>query len=232
MLTRKTITYLPEKKLILLIPAGLSVDEINQLKILNSKIMVCNDNDIIKERLGISYCYHESLIPKLENYNLLMFIKNPYWRVLEIYLWKYLYHPPYDNSITKTFKKTIKRLYGTLDIGSEKENRFYVDPQNLGLTENYFICENFKSELQKWFKIEANSQPRKNVRIIRPTSSYDLSMETVSDFYDSESAEIIYKKHQKVFEKFGYDFYSYLDYHEPVKKIHVLHGDLVNKFEI
>ncbi len=147
-------------------------------------------------------------------------------------LWKYLYYESYGSSITKTFKKTIKKLYGTLDIGSEKENRLYVNPQNLNLTNNYFICENFQSEFKKWFNFEIEVQPRQNIRVNKPTSLYDLSMQSLSDFYDSESAEIVYNKHRKVFEKFNYDFYSYLDYHDPIRKIHVLHGDLVNKFEI
>lgn len=233
MITRKTITFLSDRNLILLTPAGLSIDELELIKILDPTIKVYGSNDdLINERKGISYMYYETLISKFENPNLLMFIKNPYWRILEVYLWKYLYYESYDSSITKTFKKTIKRLYGTLDIGSEKENRLYVGPQNLNLTDNFFICENFQTEFKKWFDLEVDINPRQNVRVNKPTSLYDLSMESLSDFYDSESAEIIYNKHQKVFEKFGYDFYSYLDYHDPMKKIHVLHGDLVNKFEI
>lgn len=232
MMTRKTITYLPEKKLILLTPGGLSLDEINPIKLLGPKVRVYNNDTLINERNGMSYCYYEDLIPKFDNFDLLMFIKNPYWRILEVYLWKYLYYESYGTTLTKTFKKTIKKLYSTLDIGSEKENRYYVSPQNFGLTENYFICENFQSEFKKWFDIEIDSDVRSNVRVNKPTSLYDLSMDTVSDFYDSESAEIIYEKHKKVFDKFGYDFYSYLDYHDPVRKIHVLHGDLTNKFEI
>ena len=233
MIIRKTITFLSDKNLILLTPAGLSIDELNLIKILDPTIKVYDDNDdLINERKGVSYMYYETLIPKFENPNLLMFIKNPYWRILEVYLWKYLYYESYDSSITKTFKKTIKRLYCTSDIGSERGNRLYVSPQNLNLTDNFFICESFQTEFKKWFNLEVEMKPRQNVRVNKPTSLYDLSMESLSDFYDSESAEIIYNKHQEVFEKFGYDFYSYLDYHNPVKKIHVLHGDLINKFEI
>lgn len=232
MINRKTITHLPDKKRILLIPAGLSFDELSPLKILDPKIKFYNDDEFLNEKSGISYCYYETLITKFENYDSLMFIKNPYWRILEIYLWKYLYHPSYGSTITKTFKKTIKRLYGTLDLGLEKENRIYVSPQNLDLTENFFVCENYKTEFNKWFGFEIDSVLRHNIRVQKPTSLYDSSLETFSDFYDSESAEIIYSKHEKVFDKFGYDFYSYLDYHNPIKKIHVLHGDLVNKFEI
>lgn len=232
MINRKTITHLPDKKRILLIPAGLSFDELSPLKILDPKIKFYNDDEFLNEKSGISYCYYETLIPKFENYDSLMFIKNPYWRILEIYLWKYLYHPSYGSTPTKTFKKTIKKLYGTLDLGLEKENRIYVSPQNLDLTENFFVCENYKTEFNKWFGFEIEPVHRHNIRVQKPTSLYDLSLETFSDFYDSESAEIIYNKHKKVFERFGYDFYSYLDHHDEVKKIHVLHGDLVNKFEI
>lgn len=232
MLTRKTITHLPDKKLILLIPAGLSFDELTPLKILDPKIKFYDGDEFLNEKNGISYCYYETLISRFENYDSLMFVKNPYWRILEIYLWKYLYQPCYGNTITKTFKKTIKRLYGSLDLGLEKENRIYVSPQDLNLTKNYFVCENYKSELKRWFNIETEVVPRSNVRLERPTSLYDFSIDTLSDFYDSESAEIIYEKNIKIFEKFGYDFYSYLDYHDPVRKIHALHGDLINKFEI
>lgn len=232
MITKKTITYLSDKNMVLLIPAGLSLDELEPIKILSPTIKVYHDDEFVKERRGISYMYYESLIPNFDNPELLMFVKNPYWRILEVYLWKYLYYESYGSSITKTFKKTIKKLYGTLDVGSEKENRLYVNPQNLNLTNNYFICENFQSEFKKWFSFEIEVQPRQNIRVNKPTSLYDLSMQSLSDFYDSESAEIVYNKHRKVFEKFNYDFYSYLDYHDPIRKIHVLHGDLVNKFEI
>ena len=105
MMTRKTITYLPEKKLILLTPGGLSLDEINPIKLLGPKVRVYNNDTLINERNGMSYCYYEDLIPKFDNFDLLMFIKNPYWRILEVYLWKYLYYESYGTTLTKTFKK-------------------------------------------------------------------------------------------------------------------------------
>jgi hypothetical protein len=63
-------------------------------------------------------------------------------------------------------------------------------------------------------------------------SNYLWSIENYSDFYDSETAEMVYQKHKDYFEKFNYDFYSYLDFYSPVEKVHVLHGKQSNIFHI
>lgn len=232
MIVKKRITYLPKKNMVLLIPPGLHPDETQGLLNLSPTVIRHKPDGSIKEKMGISESFTESLIPEFPDFKKLMFVKNPYWRTLEIYLRKYLYRVSYDNTITQTFKKTIEKLYGKSEIGSESENREFVLPQNLNLTENFFICENFVSELKRWFDVDINFEPRSNVGMIKKTSIYDLSMTTFSDFFDLECGEMIYEKNIEVFEKFGYDFYSYLDYHDPIRKIHVLHGNLTNKFEI
>lgn len=232
MIETKRITYLRDKKLVLLIPSGLSNQERSYFRELSPTIRKINKENEINEGFGVSQDFSEELLQDFQGFTKLMVIKNPYWRVLEIYLWNYLYRAQYGFFVTETFKKTIKRLYSQTEIGLEKENRYFVRPQNLNLTDNYFLCEDYIREYKKWFDIEITETPSQNTRMITNPPIYDLSMESVSDFYDSESAQIIYEKHQKIFEKFGYSFYSYLDFHNPVKKIHVLHGDLVNKFEI
>lgn len=232
MFERKRITYLKDKKLILLVPPGLSTDEMNELKFLDPTIRVYKDKGVYSERFGVSYKFDESLINDFPDFQKIMFIKNPYWRTLEIYLWQYLYRVSYGTDQTQSFKKTIKKLYEGDVSEMEYENKLYVSPQNISLTKNYFICENFGTELQKWFGNNLESIVRPNIRSIKPSSIYDLTMETASDFYDRECAEMVYEKNRQIFEEFNYDFYSYLDSHNPVKKIHALHGDPINKFEI
>ena len=231
MFETKRVTYLEDRKTVLLIPAGLSKEERVHLKNLKPTINKLNEQNEIIQGFGLSQDFSEDLLSDFQDYQKLMFIKNPYWRILEIYLWNYLYRVQYGFHLTQSFKKTIKRLYSQAEIGLEKENRYFVRPQNLNLTENYFICENYLEEYKKWFGVHITDKPQQNTRMLTNPPVYDLSMISVSDFYDRESASIIYEKHQSVFNKFGYNFYSYLDFHDPIRKIHVLHGDLVNKFE-
>jgi hypothetical protein len=107
-----------------------------------------------------------------------------------------------------------------------------MGPQNILQYYNFFKVENFSEEMSKWFGVTVNEDIEYFSKLKKVSSHYHESMECISDFFDRESASIIYEIHQPIFEKFGYSFYSYLDYHDEVNKIHHLHGDIVNKFEM
>lgn len=230
---RSLISLFEEKKYVVLVPEGLSKPEMEVISSLGIITKIYKENELYKEYEGVTDRYDETLIGNFPEYTKLLFVKNPYWRTLEYYLWKYIYSTEYDGRKTETFKKTIKRLYED-DVFSpvETKNKKAIEPQNLNLTENYFICEDFKNECSKWFDIEIQLNPKNYSRIPNSSSFYDSSMLTMSDFYDKESAEMVYEKNRDVFEKFNYSFYSYLDFHNPVRKIHSLHGGITNNFEI
>lgn len=230
---RSLISVFEEKKYLVLVPEGLSKSEMETISTFGIITKIYKENELFKQYEGVTDRYDESLFYYFPNYQKLLFVKNPYWRTLEYYLWKYIYSTEYDNRKTETFKKTIKRLYEE-DNFSEREmkNKKAIEPQNLNLTENYFLCEDFKNESFKWFNVEIQTTPQNYSRIPNSSSFYDSSMLTMSDFYDKESAEMVYERNKSVFEKFGYSFYSYLEFHDPVRKIHSLHGNLTNNFEL
>ena len=69
-------------------------------------------------------------------------------------------------------------------------------------------------------------------RFLQKFSNYHASQKTLSDFYDADIAEIVYNRFEEYFVKFGYDRYSYLDFHGQVEKIHALHGNQTNIFHL
>jgi len=75
-----------------------------------------------------------------------------------------------------------------------------------------------------------------NVKYFEPIktggSNYLWSIKNFSDFYDRETAEIVYEKHKNYFEVFNYDFYSYLEFYDPIEKVHALHGKQTNIFHV
>jgi hypothetical protein len=230
---RSLISIFEEKKYLVLVPEGLSKSEMDTIATFGIITKIYKENKFVKDHPLVSDRFDESLFDYYSDYEKLLFVKNPYWRTLEHYLWKYIYSTEYDDRKTETFKKTIKRLYEEDDFSErEMKNKRAIEPQNLDLTENYFLCEDFKAESLKWFGIEIQNNPKNYSRVPNSSSFYDSSMLTMSDFYDKESAEMVYEKNKSVFEKIGYSFYSYLDFHDPVRKIHSLHGNLTNNFEL
>jgi hypothetical protein len=231
---RSLITVFEKKKYLVLIPEGLSIPEMETISTFGIITKVYKENEFFKNHEGwATNQYDEKLFNNFPDYQKLMFVKNPYWRTLEYYLWNYCYSSEYENRKTETFKKTIKSLYEENNFSfREMKNKKAIQPQNLNLTENYFLCEDFINESYKWFDVEVLTNPKPFLRIPNSSSFYDSSMLTMSDFYDKESAERVYEKNKSVFEKFGYSFYSYLDFHDPVRKIHSLHGNLTNNFEL
>lgn len=230
---RSLISVFDEKKYLVLIPEGLSKPEMEVISTLGIITKIYKENELFKQYEGLTDRYNEELFDFFPDYEKLLFVKNPYWRTLELYLWKYIYSDEYDGKKTEDFKKTIKKLYDDDNFfGRELKNKKAVQPQDLNLTENYFVCENLKEESLKWFNLKINLTPKPFSRIPNSSSFYDSSMLTMSDFYDKECAEMIYEKNRDIFEKFGYGFYSYLDFHDPVRKIHSLHGNPINNFEL
>jgi hypothetical protein len=230
---RSLISVFEKKKYLVLIPEGLSKPEMETICTFGSVTKIYKENELFKQYEGVTDRYDEKLFNNFPDYQKLMFVKNPYWRTLEYYLWNYCYSSEYENRKTETFKKTIKSLYEENNFSfREMKNKKAIQPQNLNLTENYFLCEDFINESYKWFDVEVLTNPKPFLRIPNSSSFYDSSMLTMSDFYDKESAERVYEKNKSVFEKFGYSFYSYLDFHDPVRKIHSLHGNLTNNFEL
>lgn len=229
---RKIISFNHDKKLILMCPKGLSFEQMRFLsENTNSYTQHYEDNKLIREGNVISDTYDESLNHIFPEYEKLVFVKNPYWRILQIYLWNFLYTPKYDS--IETFKKTLKSIYYYKNPIIDKPRIFSeMGPQNILQYYNFFKVENFSEEMSKWFGVTVNEDIEYFSKLKKVSSHYHESMECISDFFDRESASIIYEIHQPIFEKFGYSFYSYLDYHDEVNKIHHLHGNIVNKFEM
>jgi len=105
-------------------------------------------------------------------------------------------------------------------------------PEDLTQFDDFFIIENYKSEYKRIFGLEKNDEVQYSDRFTKKISNYHASQKTLSDFYDNDIAKIIYEKFNQYFVKFGYDQYSYLDYHSPVDKIHALHGNQTNIFHL
>lgn len=230
---RSLISVFEEKKYLVLIPEGLSKPEMETINTFGIITKIYKENELFKQYEGVTDRYDERLFDFHSKYEKLLFVKNPYWRTLELYLWKYIYSTEYDGRKTETFKRTIHRLYNESDFSvREMKNKMAVMPQNINLTSNFFVCEDFVNETSKWFDIKLMSAPKNYSRIPNSSSFYESSMMTMSDFYDKESAEMIYEMNREIFERFNYSFYSYLDFHDPVRKIHSLHGNLKNNFEL
>jgi hypothetical protein len=230
---KQFITHIPNKKMILICPKGISFEQMEIIsKTTGSKVSTYENNEKLKEVDGISDNFNEELLSDFPNYQKLMIIKNPYWRILQSYLWNFLYKVSYPFPPVATFKKTIKSLYFDSNFPLQHERlRFEMKSQKIDGIDNFFITEDFQNQMKFWFDEKVESDTPYNSVLTKVSSNYHESMSSLSEFYDRESAEIIYEENRNVFEKFNYSFHSYLDFHTPVKKVHHLHGDLVNKFE-
>lgn len=230
---KQFITYIPNKKMILVCPKGISFDQMETVsKKVGSKISTYENNVKLKEVDGISDNFNEELISFYPDYQKLMIIKNPYWRILQSYLWNFLYKVNYPFPPIKTFKQTIKSLYFDPNFLLQHDRlRFEMKSQKIEGCNNFFITEDFQNQMEVWFDSKVDPNIPYNSVLTKVSSNYHESMSSLSEFYDRESAEIIYEENQTIFEKFNYSFYSYLDFHSPIQKVHHLHGDIVNKFE-
>ena len=96
-----------------------------------------------------------------------------------------------------------------------------IHPINLPYFDEIIYLESIKDPNVKYFE-----------SVKTGGSNYLWSIKNFSDFYDRETAEIVYEKHKNYFEVFNYDFYSYLDFYDPIEKVHALHGKQTNIFHI
>jgi hypothetical protein len=230
---KQFITYIPDKKKILVCPKGISFEQMEVIsKSAGSKVSSFVNNEKLKEVDGISDNFDEELVSLYPDYQKLVIIKNPYWRILQSYLWNFLYNVGYKFPPVKTFKQTIKSLYFDPNFPLQHERlRFEMKSQKIDGCNDFFITEDFENQMESWFNTKISSNIPYNSILTKVSSNYHESMSSLSEFYDRESAEIIYEEHETIFEKFNYSFYSYLDFHSPLERVHHLHGDLVNKFE-
>ena len=96
----------------------------------------------------------------------------------------------------------------------------------------FFVIEKYKSEFTRLFNLDQTDEVNYSDRFSQKISNYHASQKTLSDFYDVDIAEIVYDRFEEYFVKFGYDRYSYLDFHSQIEKIHALHGKQTNIFHI
>lgn len=230
---KQFISYIPEKKIILICPKGISFEQMEIIaKASGSKVARYEKDQKIRDVEGISDDFSEDLFSYYSDFKKLLIIKNPYWRVLQTYLWNFLYKVNYQYPPVETFKKTIRSIYRNPNHPFENESvRNGFKAQKIEGDYNFFITEDFQKQMKYWFDTNVDTNIPYFSILTRVSSNYHESMSTISEFYDRESAEIIYEQHQSIFEKFDYSFYSYLDFHTYNDRIHHLHGDLVNKFE-
>jgi len=212
----------PERSEILLVPHGLTDSE---KKFFNGQgyyaISLKNGEEDIKLK-SIQESMDYADFKKSTEYEKIILVKNPYWRVLTIYLWNYIQLSGEKKGITKHFKSFVNRLVLNEDFQEwEDVVRHRIRPINLPEFNQVIYLESIDSPDVVYFDM-----------IRTQGSNYLWSIENYSDFYDVETAEMVFQKHKDYFEKFNYDFYSYLDFYSPVEKVHVLHGKQSNIFHI
>jgi len=100
---RSLISVFEEKKYLVLVPEGLSKPEMETISTFGIITKLYKENELFKQYEGVTDRYDESLFDYFPDHQKLLFVKNPYWRTLEYYLWKYVYSTEYDNRKTETF---------------------------------------------------------------------------------------------------------------------------------
>jgi len=214
------ISFCEERNELILTIIGLTLSESNIFLKNGFRTLIVNKKgekkyfDFAPRGFNLELC---NLFP---NFKKILVVKNPYWSVLETYLKRYCY----VHSILKlhfTFREFV--IQDIIEVSY---------PEDLTQFDDFFIIENYKSEYKRIFGLEKNDEIQCSDRFTQKFSNYHTSQKTLSDFYDNDIAEIIYKKFNQYFVKFGYDQYSYLDYHSPVDKIHALHGNQTNIFHL
>lgn len=216
----RRITFCDERKELLLPVIGLSNSETKIFSNEGFKTLTYNTKEEKNYLDHISSGFNIELSEFFPNFKKILVVKNPYWSVLETYLKKYCYSysilTPYF-----TFRESV--IQDIIEVNY---------PEDLTQFDDFFIIENYKSEYKRIFDIEKNDEVQYSDRLTKKISNYHTSQKTLSDFYENDIAKIIYEKFNQYFVKFGYDQYSYLDYHSPVDKIHALHGNQTNIFHL
>jgi len=212
----------PERNEMLLVPHGVTNSE---RKFFNDQgyyaISLKNGEEDVKLK-SIQVSLEYGLFKKSNEYKKIILAKNPYWRILMIYLWDYIQVSGEKKGITKHFKAFVNRLVLNEDYQEWEET---LEPKIRPIT---------LPEFDEVFYLESIDKPDVTYFDMLRTqgSNYLWSIENYSDFYDIETAEMVFQKNKDYFEKFNYSFYSYLDFYNPVEKIHALHGKQTNIFHL
>jgi hypothetical protein len=214
------ISFCEERNELILPIIGLTLSESNIFLKNGIRTLIVNKKGEKKYFDFVSRGFNLELCDLFPNFKKILVVKNPYWSVLETYLKRYCY----VHSILKlhfTFRESV--IQDIIEVNY---------PEDLTQFDDFFIIENYKSEHKRIFGLENNDEIQCSDRFTQKFSNYHTSQKTLSEFYDNDIAEIIYQKFNQYFVKFGYDQYSYLDYHSPVDKIHALHGNQTNIFHL
>ena len=212
----------PERSEILLAPHGLTNSERN---LFNNQgyyaISLKNGEEDKKLNCIYPSMYYGDFI-KSDEYKKIMLAKNPYWRILMVYLWYYIQSSGEKKDVIKHFKSFVNRLVLNEDFQEWQETvRRKIRPIILPEFDEVIHLESIDNPDVTYFDM-----------IRTQGSNYLWSIENYSDFYDIETAEIVFQKNKDYFERFNYSFYSYLDFYNPVEKIHALHGKQTNIFHL
>ena len=214
------ISFCEERNELILPIIGLTLSESNIFLKNGVRTLIVNKKGEKKYFDFVSSGFNLELSNLFPNFKKILVVKNPYWSVLETYLKRYCYvqsivKPPF------TFRESV--IQDIIEVNY---------PEDLSQFDDFFIIEKHKSEFIRLFNLEQPDEVNHSERFLKKISNYHTSQKTLSDFYDNDIAEIIYEKFNQYFVKFGYDRYSYLDFHGQVEKIHALHGNQTNIFHL
>jgi hypothetical protein len=214
------ISFCEERNELILPIIGLTLSESNIFLKNGVRTLIVNKKGEKKYFDFVSRGFNLELCNLFPNFKKILVVKNPYWSVLETYLQRYCY----SHSILKphfTFRESVIQDIIEVDY-----------PEDLSQFDDFFIIEKHKSEFIRLFNLEQPDEVNHSERFLQKFSNYHASQKTLSDFYDADIAEIVYNRFEEYFVKFGYDRYSYLDFHGQVEKIHALHGNQINIFHL
>lgn len=215
------ISFCEERKELILPIIGLTLSESKMFSKIGAKTLIINKKGEKKYFDFITNGFDLDLCDLFPNFKKILIVKNPYWSMLETYLTKYCYPFSREERYSLSFKSAV--------INDQIEINY---PKGLSQFDDFFVVENYKSESIRLFNLEQTDEVNYSDRFLKKVSNYHASQKTLSDFYDSDIAEIVYNRFEEYFVKFGYDRYSYLDFHNQVEKIHALHGNQTNIFHI
>ena len=211
-----------ERKEILLVPNGITNSERRFYYDMGYYGISLKKNEENVKLKTISVSMEYSDFRQSDEYKKIILVKNPYWRLLMTYLWAYVTASGEHKDVEKDFKSFIKRLVLNENFEKWEDGVSHkIHPINLPYFDEIIYLESIKDPNVKYFE-----------SVKTGGSNYLWSIKNFSDFYDRETAEIVYEKHKNYFEVFNYDFYSYLDFYDPIEKVHALHGKQTNIFHI
>jgi hypothetical protein len=212
----------PERSEILLVPHGLTKSERNLFNDQGYYSISLKNGEEDEKLNYICPSMDYSDFKKSDEYKKIILVKNPYWRILRTYLRNYIQLSGEKKDVIKHFKSFVNRLVLNENFQEwEEQVRRKIRSINLPEFDEVIHLESIDNPDVIYFDM-----------IRTQGSNYLWSIENYSDFYDIETAEIVFQKNKDYFERFNYTFYSYLDFYNPIEKIHVLHGKQTNIFHL